>query len=1068
MSRRRSRLLVVTAAAAAVITAALVAAVMTMSSGSSARGVSKLAMGDRESSAQRRFGNGNEKVGYDEWRGATRAYPASGVAVAWRENARKTFERIAAQTGRDAPDPSNFGVWQPYGPQKFAEEPGVLAFGGAAEKEASRTPALVISPNCSASNCRVWAGTSGGGIWRTDNALDPEPDWKFLSTPFEQQTTGTMTLQGSNPNILYVGTGEPNRCGSGCQAGVGIWRSPDGGDTWNKLPSACVSNVMYTCATPGQDAFLSRGISQIVIDPTNPNHLIVGSAKALRGLSATVGNGGQFTAGEPGANAWGLWESMNGGATFEEVWNGNGSFRGVIDVGLDPTDPGTVYASAFQQGIWRRSPSLDGAGDKFSFRQVFATEHGNTDTGRTQFDLTTKSIPDPVTGVPVLRVRMYVTDGSIGAPNPPAAFWRTDNSRQPAGSLLGSQAGGQTAPAGNGNPFGVYYPGWQKLTSSSLSSPYYATNNFCTGQCWYDQDVHTPAGRPDEVYVLGSYLYGELPCYTTGVGCGSGVSNGRGVLYSTTAGDPLPSALNRTFTDMTMDRQNVPANHCALFFSLCGDPVDPFYISHHAIHPDQHEIVVNPNRPTQFFEASDGGVVRTSGKFGNMSEACGLRGLSGAGLTTCQRLLSRVPSLLGTINKDLSQTLQFINLGFNPQNPCHIIAGTQDNSTWHTPNCDSDTWPKTIYGDGGWSGFDSKNPAWMFNEFVLGYTDSNFKGGDPEKWVIASGSMIAPNGNPKERVAFYWPLRSDPNPPLFNGSQTHPIFSGMQHIWRTWAFGAGRPVNAVPQDTTPDVATYEAECPEFTTFGGDPNCGDYQPLGGPLGSPAGDLTGPNYGGTSRGAGSVASLARSKADQQTMWATTSGGRVFMTLNANDPTPNNVVFYRLDNMPGASASPTRYPASIYPDASNPNRAYVAYSGYNAATPSTPGHLFRVDVTRTGGIPTNATWTNLNVEAGTSQYPTPQGGGDLPVNDVIVDDPSQAGGGVGTLYAATDFGVLKGTPTGASTYSWTKSPGINGLEVTHLVPIRGNRDACTSLCAHGIYAVTHSQGIWVMSLP
>ena len=43
---------------------------------------------------------------------------------------------------------------------------------------------------------------------------------------------------------------------------------------------------------------------------------------------------------------------------------------------------------------------------------------------------------------------------------------------------------------------------------------------------------------PDTVYVIGAFQYGELPCNTKGVGCGNGRSNGRDVLYSTTAGDP--------------------------------------------------------------------------------------------------------------------------------------------------------------------------------------------------------------------------------------------------------------------------------------------------------------------------------------------------------------------------------------------------------------------------------------------------------------------------------------------------------------------------------------------------
>ena len=69
---------------------------------------------------------------------------------------------------------------------------------------------------------------------------------------------------------------------------------------------------------------------------------------------------------------------------------------------------------------------------------------------------------------------------------------------------------------------------------------------------------------PDTVYVIGSYNYGELPCNTKGVGCGNGRSNGRAVIYSTTAGDPDASAagtaVNRTFTDLTYDTQDQPGD----------------------------------------------------------------------------------------------------------------------------------------------------------------------------------------------------------------------------------------------------------------------------------------------------------------------------------------------------------------------------------------------------------------------------------------------------------------------------------------------------------------------------
>src|SRR5207249_9385046 len=152
---------------------------------------------------------------------------------------------------------------------------------------------------------------------------------------------------------------------------------------------------------------------------------------------------------------------------------------------------------------------------------------------------------------------------------------------------------------------------------------------------------------------------------------------------------------------------------------------------------------------------------------------------------------------------------------------CDVQGGTQDNGTWTAANCATSTLPQIIYGDGGNAGFDATNATWRFNEFTSGFSDSNFRDGEPTKWVITS----APIANSGEAVAFYWPQIGDPNPP----AGAHPIFSGAQHVWRSWAFGAGH--TSVPQQTTPDISFYEANCPEFTTFFNDPNCGDFQPLG---------------------------------------------------------------------------------------------------------------------------------------------------------------------------------------------------------------------------------------------
>ena len=94
----------------------------------------------------------------------------------------------------------------------------------------------------------MWAGVSGGGVWRTNNALADTPEWKQLgANELDQNSVGVLTLDPTDTkhDTLYLGTGEPNRCSSGCEAGVGVHKSTDGGNHWAKLDEACVSNAAF-------------------------------------------------------------------------------------------------------------------------------------------------------------------------------------------------------------------------------------------------------------------------------------------------------------------------------------------------------------------------------------------------------------------------------------------------------------------------------------------------------------------------------------------------------------------------------------------------------------------------------------------------------------------------------------------------------------------------------------------------------------------------------------------------------------------------------------------------------
>src|SRR5207245_10163579 len=134
------------------------------------------------------------------------------------------------------------------------------------------------------------------------------------------------------------------------------------------------------------------------------------------------------------------------------------------------------------------------------------------------------------------------------------------------------------------------------------------------------------------------------------------------------------------------------------------------------MHPDHHALAVSPTNPGLFFDGSDGGLVRSSGSFADISSQCTSRGLSGSDLTLCQQLLSRVPTYLYSLNKGLS-TLQFQSLSVAPDNSKHLQGGTQDNGTFETLGS-AVTWPQIIYGDGGQSGFSANHSYLRINKFT--------------------------------------------------------------------------------------------------------------------------------------------------------------------------------------------------------------------------------------------------------------------------------------------------------------------------------------------------------------
>src|SRR5204862_7333163 len=161
-----------------------------------------------------------------------------------------------------------------------------------------------------------YIGVNNGGVWKTT-------DFGHTWTPvFDEQPTGSigdLAIAPSNPNVIYVGTGEGLQRPD-LSTGDGIYKSTDAGKTWRHL------------GLRG-----GRQIPQIAVDPQDPNRLFVAV------LGSPYGPGPER----------GLFRSTDGGENFEKVLYRDEDTGGV-DVVLDPKDARTIYAVLWEsrQAPW--------------------------------------------------------------------------------------------------------------------------------------------------------------------------------------------------------------------------------------------------------------------------------------------------------------------------------------------------------------------------------------------------------------------------------------------------------------------------------------------------------------------------------------------------------------------------------------------------------------------------------------------------------------------------------------------------------------------------------------------
>lgn len=219
-------------------------------------------------------------------------------AAAQRQPAARPAARPATDSASKGATPSIDGLrWRGIGPAMMS----------------GRISDLAIHPK----QPRTWyVAAASGGLWKTTNA------GTTFTPVFDAQASysiGTVVIDPSNPNVVWVGTGE-NNYQRAVAYGDGVYKSQDGGKSWTNV---------------GLKA--SEHIGRIVVDPRNPNVVWVAAQGPL------------WT---PGGDR-GLYKTTDGGRTWTRVLGG-GDWVGVNDVQVDPRNPDLVLATTHvrQRRVW--------------------------------------------------------------------------------------------------------------------------------------------------------------------------------------------------------------------------------------------------------------------------------------------------------------------------------------------------------------------------------------------------------------------------------------------------------------------------------------------------------------------------------------------------------------------------------------------------------------------------------------------------------------------------------------------------------------------------------------------
>lgn len=190
----------------------------------------------------------------------------------------------------------------------------------------------------------IYAGAASGGVWKS---LNGGITWSAIFDEQPLQSIGAIAVNQQNPDVVWVGTGEGNPRNSH-NSGAGIYRSLDGGKTWQCM---------------GLEA--TRNIHRIIINSHNPDVIYVAALGSIWGPNAERG----------------VFRTQDGGKTWQKVLYINEGV-GCAELVVDPTNPNKLIAAMWEYG---RKPWIFNSGGPGSGLYV-TLDGGDNWTKRTHED----------------------------------------------------------------------------------------------------------------------------------------------------------------------------------------------------------------------------------------------------------------------------------------------------------------------------------------------------------------------------------------------------------------------------------------------------------------------------------------------------------------------------------------------------------------------------------------------------------------------------------------------------------------------------------------------------------